>query len=163
MELLEGIRWSAVLSLRGRYGRRAFWLLSGPPLLVIFLVMWFILLYSPRPSNDASAFAAEAWDTVFFTGFGFALVVGFFGVRRLHDLDRPGWWMLFLVLPFPLAYIPILDLLLLLVPFVGIALGMMVGFVPGKPVRNRYGLPGSGSPFENERLQGRTAAGAVRR
>lgn len=149
MEALANIRWSAVPSLRGRIGRRAFWLLAGPPLLVIFLVMWFAVLYAPNRS--------EAYDTLFFSGFAFALVIGFVGVRRLHDLGRPGWWMLFVVLPFPLAFLPILSNLLLLVPLILLVLLVMVGFLPGQDGVNAYGPPGSGSPFAHRRPLGETA------
>lgn len=44
-------------------------------------------------------------------------------VRRLHDLDRSGWWML-------LAAIPVLGIVMLLV---------MCGGLPGNRCHNRFG------------------------
>ncbi|MGU7769251.1 DUF805 domain-containing protein [Burkholderia sp. MR1-5-21] len=47
------------------------------------------------------------------------------GVKRLHDIDKSGWW-----------------LLLYLVPIVGpIALLVMHGFLAGTPHANRFGEP----------------------
>ncbi|WP_322083158.1 DUF805 domain-containing protein [Burkholderia sp. BCC1972] len=46
-------------------------------------------------------------------------------VKRLHDIDKSGWWML-----------------LLFVPIVGaIALFVMNGFIAGTPHANRFGEP----------------------
>ncbi|CAB3746727.1 MULTISPECIES: DUF805 domain-containing protein [Burkholderia] len=45
------------------------------------------------------------------------------GVKRLHDIDKSGWWML-----------------LLFVPIVGVlALFVMNGFIAGTPHANRFG------------------------
>lgn len=49
------------------------------------------------------------------------------GVKRLHDIDKSGWWML-----------------LLFVPIVGaLALFVMNGFIAGTPHANRFGEPPS--------------------
>ncbi|AYQ38386.1 membrane protein [Burkholderia aenigmatica] len=49
------------------------------------------------------------------------------GVKRLHDIDKSGWWML-----------------LLFVPIVGaLALFVMNGFIAGTPDANRFGEPPS--------------------
>ncbi|MBY4865601.1 DUF805 domain-containing protein [Burkholderia anthina] len=49
------------------------------------------------------------------------------GVKRLHDIDKSGWWML-----------------LIFVPIVGaIALFVMNGFIAGTPHANRFGEPPS--------------------
>ena len=42
--------------------------------------------------------------------------------KRLHDLSRPGWWSLFI-----------------LVPFVNIVLGFYMLLAPGSPEGNAYG------------------------
>ncbi|MEY4510364.1 MAG: hypothetical protein RLZZ450_2486 [Pseudomonadota bacterium] len=44
------------------------------------------------------------------------------GVKRLHDRDRPSWWLL-------LSLVPILNVWLL----------VEVGFLAGTPGANRYG------------------------
>jgi len=46
-----------------------------------------------------------------------------YGVRRLHDLDKSGWWML-----------------LSIVPFANLVLGLILLLGPGTPGPNRYGV-----------------------
>jgi uncharacterized membrane protein YhaH (DUF805 family) len=140
------IRWDKLVSLRGRIGRRTFWILAGPLLLIAFLIAWFRVLYSPS--------AGEVYDTVFFFGFAFSLIVALFGVRRMHDHGRSGRWLILLVAPFPLAYIPFLFPLLLLHPIATLVLMVIIGLRPGSPDVNRYGPPGSGSPFPDEQESG---------
>ncbi len=58
------------------------------------------------------------------------------GVKRLHDIDKSGWWML-----------------LLFVPIVGaLALFVMNGFIAGTPDANRFGEPPSVDEDEPSRL-----------
>jgi uncharacterized membrane protein YhaH (DUF805 family) len=51
------------------------------------------------------------------------------GVRRLHDLDKSGWWLL-------LIFIPLVGLIVLIVWFCR----------PGTPGPNRYGGPATMAP-----------------
>jgi uncharacterized membrane protein YhaH (DUF805 family) len=136
------IRWERLISLHGRIGRRTFWILAGPLLLVAFVIAWFRVLYSPS--------GWETYDTIFFFAFACSLIVALVGVRRIHDHGHTGLWLLVLVAPFPLAYIPFLFPLVLLQPIAAIVLLVILGFRPGSPDANRYGLPGSGSPFPND-------------
>lgn len=46
-----------------------------------------------------------------------------YGVRRLHDFDKSGWWFLFM-----------------LIPFVNIVMGLILLFAPPTPGENRYGV-----------------------
>lgn len=46
------------------------------------------------------------------------------GCRRLHDTDRSGWWQL-----------------LLLVPFIGDVILVILWALPGSPGSNRFGSP----------------------
>jgi uncharacterized membrane protein YhaH (DUF805 family) len=136
------IDWKRIASLRGRIGRRAFWKLTGVPLLVVVGIMWWSLLNAPD--------GGEAYDTLFFGGMVLSLIGTFFGVRRLHDMDRSGWWTLFLVLPFLLAWIPLVNNVLLVTPLI---MAVMFGiFTIGRGTwgPNAYGLPGSGSPFPED-------------
>ena len=52
------------------------------------------------------------------------------GVRRLHDIDKSGWWILFA-----------------LVPFINLALLLAQLFRPGTPGSNRFGAPPSKLSF----------------
>ena len=51
------------------------------------------------------------------------------GIRRLHDTDRSGWW-----------------LLLLLLPFVGLIVLIVFMASPGTPGPNNYGPPAPSEP-----------------
>lgn len=53
------------------------------------------------------------------------------GVRRLHDLDRTGFW-----------------LLISFVPFIGALAMLVVGLWPGTPGPNRFGPP-EGAPAQD--------------
>lgn len=54
-----------------------------------------------------------------------AIINGIFiQIRRLHDIDLKGWW-----------------LLLMLIPLVNLALGLFLLFAPGSPNDNRFGVP----------------------
>lgn len=57
-----------------------------------------------------------------------ALAVFFFSMRltvlRCHDCDRHGWWAL-----------------LVLVPYVGSLISLLIGLLPGNPAANEYGPP----------------------
>lgn len=46
-----------------------------------------------------------------------------YGVRRLHDFDKSGWWYL-----------------LACVPFANFVLGLILLFAPGTPGANKYGV-----------------------
>jgi uncharacterized membrane protein YhaH (DUF805 family) len=110
--------------------------------MVMFLIAWFGVLYAPN--------GGEAYDTIFFSGFAFSIIVALFGVRRMHDHGHTGLWLLIPVAPFPLAFIPLLSILLLVQPIALLVFIAILGLRPGSPEANRYGPPGSGSPFPDE-------------
>ena len=59
-------------------------------------------------------------------------VVGvFLGIKRLHDFDKSGWFML-----------------LGLIPFVNFIFAIALLVWPGNPGDNRFGAPNSGTPFQ---------------
>lgn len=155
------IEWRRVLSLQGRIGRGSYFRLIWLPLLAIVIPTWWRLL-------DVSSWG-EAYDTVFFGGFAFSVVLAFFSVRRLHDLGKPGWWSLILVAPFALAFVvwvPVLSILsnlILLWPLIVLVFLLIVGSTDGDRGPNAYGWPGSGSPFPAERRAGRPEAPGDRR
>jgi uncharacterized membrane protein YhaH (DUF805 family) len=119
------------LSFQGRIGRQTWWLRY---VLLLFCI------------NVAVQVAAWVVSVVDFTGLfawlfalvGFLVVLALLwpslagGVKRLHDRDMSGWW-----------------LLIGLVPFVGgIALLVLLGFLRGTPGPNRFGPdPLGGSPI----------------
>ncbi len=78
------------------------------------------------------------------------------GVRRLHDTDRSGWWILLPVASFPLFLLCFYNLLVgLIVAFVGMLAGTIAVLVfyclEGTPGENKYGpnpkaMPATGEP-----------------
>ncbi len=95
-----------LLSFRGRIGRGDFLVVLGLPLLVwamtVFLLATNGWYGGASPRNYAGALALiDLASPVLLT----ALTV-----RRLHDLDRPGWWAIPLLLVPLLALIAALDL-----------------------------------------------------
>lgn len=53
-------------------------------------------------------------------------------VKRWHDRDKSGWWVLITLIPFIGALWALIEL----------------GFLAGTQGENRYGLPSSGTPFD---------------
>lgn len=122
-------------------------MLAGP----LWLVAVVIFGFAVAGTDDG----LEIWDAFFFLGFECSVIFAIFGVRRMHDLGRSGWWLVLVVLPFLLAYFPPLFPFLYLHPLVALVLFGMCAFFPGQDKVNRHGPPGSGSPFEIERFEGR--------
>lgn len=140
------IDWRRIVSTSGRIGRGGFFKLAWLPLLLVVIPTWWALLNAPD--------GGEAYDSAFFGGFAFSVVLAFVSVRRLHDMDRSGWWTMFLVQPFLLAWFPVVNNLLLAWPLILILWLLLIGSTPGTHGPNRYGWPGSGSPFPAERHAG---------
>jgi uncharacterized membrane protein YhaH (DUF805 family) len=107
-------------SAQGRVNRKQWWLRLILPILIIILVLSFvdgvIGTYNP--------------DT------GFGILSGLFAlaslipailvdIKRWHDRDKSGWWML-------IALIPIIGSIWLLIE---------LGFLAGTPGPNRFGPP----------------------
>lgn len=91
---------------------------------------------------------------MFFLGPQCSVIFAVFGVRRLHDLGVSGWRIAVVIFPFMLAYIPAFFPMLYVQPLLARIMFGMCAFFPGRESENRFGLPGSGSPFEIERFEG---------
>jgi uncharacterized membrane protein YhaH (DUF805 family) len=108
------------LSAQGRVNRKQFWLWLVLPCTAISVVL--ILL-------DLALGTYNAKDGVGLLSGIFSLVVIvpaiLVYIKRWHDRDKSGWWML-----------------ILLVPLVGAIWFLIeVGFLPGTPGPNRFGPP----------------------
>lgn len=102
-------------SFEGRVSRRTWWLYGVAALLGLGVAMVALLRIAGFGAGVAEAVTnlLLLWP---------ALAVS---VKRWHDRDRPGWWVL-----------------IALVPFVGWLVALVVnGFLPGTPGTNRYGAP----------------------
>jgi uncharacterized membrane protein YhaH (DUF805 family) len=116
-----GLRWQ-LFGFRGRIGRGAYW---GS--LVIMFVLFLIIGSMLPPAAAEGAPPPEMSDPA-----AFAIFVGIIlstwinlaiSVKRFHDRDKAGWWVL-------ISLIPIVGPLWLLIE---------LGFLPGTPGANQYG------------------------
>lgn len=107
------------LSFKGRFGRAQYWLSQ-----VLQLVLLFGLVVLIGMLLGAIGVPASAVDNPM----GFVIAVAYFWMmiashaKRWHDLGRSGWWQL-----------------VALIPFGGIYVVVMCGFVRGDTGPNRYG------------------------
>jgi len=107
-----------LFSMRGRIGRREYVLVS----LVVSLVSYIFVAaigWVSATSDEGFRDATLLGVVVFILS---TLLQGFYCIRRLHDLGRPGR-----------------DVWLFLVPFYGIYFSLVVLFSPGSPDDNEYG------------------------
>jgi uncharacterized membrane protein YhaH (DUF805 family) len=104
--------------MRGRYNRsRYLWMTLGISLITYALAFVVgILMGLAGGSEDAASLVGGALGIVA------NIVLAFIVVKRLHDLDRPGW-----------------HFWLLLVPLYNIYLSIVLLFVRGTPGSNRFG------------------------
>lgn len=105
--------WQLYLGVRGRVGRRVFWVWGVLALLVVGMVLIALLEIAGLGPERAEQVAnlLIAWP---------AIAVA---VKRWHDRDRSGWWVL-----------------IALVPVVGAIWALIAnGFLSGTPGPNRFG------------------------
>lgn len=95
----------------GRSGRSEYW---------FFFIVYFII-YMTLTGFDVATGQSMSWPTTFFT---LAMLVPSIaiGVRRLHDIDRSGWW-----------------LAITLVPIVGAIVLLFFSAQDSTPGNNRFG------------------------
>jgi uncharacterized membrane protein YhaH (DUF805 family) len=90
-----------------------------PALYLVAFIYYGLPAFAEHKFNDAG----EHWKNIALAGIAFcAYMVVVQGVKRLHDLNLRGWW-----------------LLLMLVPLVSIGLGSALAFVSGTAGPNRFG------------------------
>ncbi len=112
--------WRQSFNFKGRATRREYWLffvtLGIGYFGLIFLMTLLIGLLESVPVNVALAFAVTGYML-------FALIAMLsLSVRRLHDQDKSGWFIL-----------------LTFVPLIGILFWILIGFWPGTEGENDYG------------------------
>ncbi|TVT40060.1 DUF805 domain-containing protein [Hymenobacter setariae] len=90
-----------------------------PALYLLAFICYGLPRFAEYQLNDTAAH----WRNIAFAGIVFCFyMVVVQGVKRLHDLDLRGWWLLFI-----------------LVPLVSIGLGSALAFVSGTAGPNRFG------------------------
>jgi uncharacterized membrane protein YhaH (DUF805 family) len=104
--------------MEGRITRSTYFWMTFALTLITYAMAFMAGLF--MGATGATSEAAEAIGGVI--GLGMSVVIAFQVVKRLHDLDRPGWhyW-------------------LLLVPLYNFYLGIILLFQQGTPGTNAYG------------------------
>ncbi len=113
------------LSLQGRCDRQQYWLYGVLPFAVVWVAVYALARLIPvYPSSLYPLLLLSLWPLVTMQ------------VKRYHDLDMSGWFAL-----------------LLLLPFLGKVITIIVGLLPGKPGENRYGADLQGRPGDTAELR----------
>ncbi len=114
-------------SFRGRAHRAHYWTVNGASLALV-LVLSTLSLVVVRSADDATAGDADAWLSLLGLAFFAVFIVLIWvslaaGVKRWHDRDKSGVWML-----------------IGLIPWIG-GLWILIecGFLPGTDGPNKYG------------------------
>ena len=100
----------------GRSPRTHVWMLYG----ATFMGAFFIALLPELFNDDLFSILFSILFVMFFFGANIAYLI--IGIRRLHDMDKSGWWMLFVF-----------------VPLANLALMVALLFTPGTKGDNNYG------------------------
>ncbi|MCC6945822.1 MAG: DUF805 domain-containing protein, partial [Thermomicrobiales bacterium] len=134
-----------LLSAHGRIGRKDYWIAGVlMPAILIALLVWLTSANNeptPQVSNysraqsqierNESSLVTDIAALVTLIALVPVIIAGWTnGIKRLHDLNRSGWWML-------AGFVPFMGLFL--------ALGLL--FISGSEENNHYGPPDAGSPF----------------
>ena len=110
------------LSAQGRVNRKQWWLKLVLPVFVISIILAFVDMATGNfdPQNGVGLFSSI---------FGLAVLIPaiLVYIKRFHDRDKSGWWIL-------IGLIPIIGAIWLLVE---------LGFLAGTPGPNRFGPPPS--------------------
>lgn len=119
------IRW-LLFSMRGRATRTDFWrgafVLFG--LYIIFSITTAILQAIPEDAGGLASIGTAIFSLAAFVQMVFLIWIGVaVSVKRFHDHNKTGWWVL-------VGLIPLVGLVWLLVE---------LGLLPGSPGMNRYG------------------------
>jgi uncharacterized membrane protein YhaH (DUF805 family) len=127
--------WTTLFSLRGRSGRKRFWLTVLLQFAALLAVGGLVVALSSALLPFASV------------PLGVALLVGSFAlslcnsIKRIHDIGYSGWW----VAPFYLV-----SLMMSLIPAIGGGFGLicliLLGTLPGTQGTNKFGDPPSPAP-----------------
>lgn len=130
---------TSFLSFRGRARRRTYWgatLAIGLPTLAVacFAAMPIVCAIADGGLDDFNA-VLTAHGAGLLIAFAICIAAFFLllpvSVRRLHDRDMSGWWLLAFWIGGAIPYVG---------AFVGIAQFVIMGCLAGTPGPNRYGM-----------------------
>lgn len=132
MNILEAVKsvFTNYANFRGRARRSEYWWWA-----LAYIIIVIVLGFVERAVLGSGSADVASGDGGVSASFNAGILSGLFmlasaipylavGARRLHDIDRSGWWML-------IAFIPLIGWLVLLYWYVQ----------PGTPGTNRFGDP----------------------
>ena len=122
-------------SYRGRARRQEYWKIM---LSFIFLVVILTILCATMSKGDITSIGSPIVQIALLVGVLLTMPVS---VRRLHDRNMSGWWMLWFWL---LGLIPFVGF------FSGIVQFVIMGCLDGTPGANRYGPDPKGRNFTQQ-------------
>ncbi|MDY3982399.1 MAG: DUF805 domain-containing protein [Veillonellaceae bacterium] len=164
--------WKDFFSFRGRVDRTQFWLsfvmmliiTSGLQALYILIDAIYSLFFL-SDGNFLSIIRFYQFQQVSGSIYGIislillcVFYVGFYllGIRRLHDINHSGYWMLFNLIPLPFLLLTILiptDLLLayftIIISLI-IEIGLLYFFVQASDKNNAYGAPPANAAIQGD-------------
>jgi len=88
---------------------------------VIIIVV--VSAFATSGSAASGQIAAGGYSAIFVLSIVYFIATLSYGIRRLHDFDKSGWWYL-----------------LTFVPFANLVMSLVLLFAPGSVGGNRYGL-----------------------
>ncbi|WP_447905640.1 DUF805 domain-containing protein [Stenotrophomonas sepilia] len=103
----------------GRAGRSEFWWFQLF-IMIISIPLYLLSFYAGYSGSQGLALVVTGLGVVMWLAFVLPSIAA--TIRRLHDTDRSGWWLL-------LGFVPFVSLVLL------------VFLLPGTPGGNRFGAP----------------------
>jgi uncharacterized membrane protein YhaH (DUF805 family) len=129
------------LSLKGRISRQEFWLGYGATIVVAFILKWKLedlFVYMRRPATGvwyrADLELALALPKILAAAIVLWPLIAIY-VKRLHDLNLTGWWLLGLITIHAIAMVIIPDAWIVI--FLS---NVVIGLIPGTRGGNRFGV-----------------------
>ncbi len=122
----------------GRARRSEFWLFQ-----LFLIVVGIILVFFDKTVGSIDEITGNGLFSGIFVVLTLVPTISVM-VRRLHDTDRSGWWLLsFIIVPivsFVLSFVPILNLGLIGTPLLAVCVILLVFFcLNGTKGENRFG------------------------
>ncbi len=117
-----------LFSFKGRMNRLKYWLYSIVPMAIMFIAVMPIIL-TAQEGREASPFFSLLMMVAVVVAMWISLAIQ---VKRWHDIDQSGWWVL-----------------AGMIPYVNIIVLIVLGFVKGTEGANRFGDDPLVNPSQN--------------
>jgi len=82
--------WKGYVDFKGRATRKEFWTFIGVNYLLLFVLAFAVAYFFSLTDNSSVSFYYTMTQTIF--SLVLILPVLAVGIRRMHDINRSGWW-----------------------------------------------------------------------